>query len=104
MEKCPVCGAKYFGKQICHRCQTDFKCFLDIEKEAFFLKQEAVKAFVKGDYQKMFQRAVQSAALKSDGEAFKLSACAAWLSGDFAQALVYNAKARRHSLNGKTKN
>ncbi len=94
MEKCPVCGAKYSQKEICHRCKADLKLLLDIEKEASLFKKMALKESAGKKYEKMFRHASRSAALKSDYEALKLLACAALLSGRFDEALMYRAKAK----------
>lgn len=92
MEKCPVCRAKHSGKKACHRCKTDLTLFLDVEKEAVFYRNEALRACGEKRFDEMFDHALRSHRLKGSEASLKLVSCAAVLAGRFREAFLLQKK------------
>ncbi|MFW6333234.1 MAG: hypothetical protein ACOC23_08020 [Thermodesulfobacteriota bacterium] len=87
MDRCPTCRAEHRGGDSCHRCKTDLKPLLEIEKRAEDHRTEAVRAFHLKDYRSMFHHARRSRSLRRTPESDRLLACAAMLSGNFGLAI-----------------
>ena len=87
MNRCPVCRAKYIGKQSCHRCKTDLSLLVKTEHEAKMHFQDALSAFENNDFNQMFFHAKRSFSLYRTERSAKILGCAALLSGRFESAL-----------------
>ena len=48
MEQCPTCSARYRGGDSCHRCQTDLRQVLAVERAARYHRLQAGQALRRG--------------------------------------------------------
>ncbi len=87
MKRCPVCNARYSGKRLCHRCKTDLGKLIDIREKAREHAEQAVKAFMKNDFEQMFFHSGRSYRLYETHGSTTLFACASILLREFELAL-----------------
>ncbi len=87
MERCPTCGARHAGGPSCHRCRTDLRQVLAIERAAGRHRQEVRAALDRGDRAEARAHAGRACALHRSLESLTALAVAALASGDFPAAL-----------------
>jgi hypothetical protein len=87
MEKCPTCGARWAGKEVCHRCKTDLGSLLDIEHQAARHHEAGMGAFKKGDFEQMYYHAERSWSLRRTPESRGFLACASIMAGKYREAV-----------------
>jgi hypothetical protein len=87
MERCPVCNARYSGKQNCHRCKADIGKLADIEDAADVYQKKALEAYYAADYPLMLDHARRACSLRKTPDGIWLMACAAMLTRHFDLAM-----------------
>ncbi len=87
MERCPTCGARHAGGPSCHRCRTDLRQVLAIERAAARHRQEARAAIDRGDRAEARAHAARACALHRSSESLTALAVAALADRDFPAAL-----------------
>ena len=87
MERCPTCGARHAGGPSCHRCRTDLRQVLAIERAAARQRQEARAALDRGDRAEARAHAGRACALHRSPESLAVRAVAALAERDFTAAL-----------------
>jgi hypothetical protein len=87
MNHCPVCKARYAGNRQCHRCKADIGRLADIENDAVSFREQAVAAYLAGDYTRMLESAGRACSLRKTPESVRLMACAALLNHRFDTAI-----------------
>ena len=87
MERCPTCGARHAGGPSCHRCRTDLRQVLEVERCAARHRRLARAALDRGDRGEARARAGRACALHRDRESLIALALAALADRDFPAAL-----------------
>ena len=87
MERCPTCGARHAGGPSCHRCRTDLRQVLAIERAAARWRRQAHAALDRGDCQEARAHAGRACALHRSPESLAVLALAALTDRDFPAAL-----------------
>ena len=87
MERCPTCRARYQGGLCCHRCQTDLRLVLAVERAAVSYQRQARAAFERGCSSQASTCAHRACALHRSIDSLKMQALIALGEGDFALAL-----------------
>ena len=86
MERCPTCGARHGGGASCHRCRTDLRRVLAVERAAARCRREALAALDRGDRAVARERAARACALHRSPESLTAAALAALADRDFPAA------------------
>ena len=87
MQRCPTCGAPHRGGPECHRCRTDLRQVLLIERSAAGLRQRARAALAAGHGAQARDAAERACALHRSPESLAVRAVVALQERDFALAL-----------------
>ena len=87
MERCPTCGARHAGGPSCHRCRTDLRQVLAIERAAARHRRLARAALERGDRGEARAHAGRACALHRSPASLVVLALAALADGDFPAAL-----------------
>ena len=87
MERCPTCGARHAGGPTCHRCRTDLRQVLAIERAAARHRRQARAALERGDRTAARAHAARACALHRSPESLTALAVAALADRDFPAAL-----------------
>ena len=87
MRRCPTCGARHRGGPECHRCRTDLRRVLLIERCAAGLRQRARAALAAGCTTRARAAAERACALHRCPESLAVRAVVARRERDFALAL-----------------
>ena len=87
MQRCPTCGAGYRGGPECHRCRTDLRRVLLVERCAAALRQRARAALAAGRTVSARAAAERACALHRGPESLAVRAVVALQERDFALAL-----------------
>ena len=87
MQRCPTCGARQRGGPECHRCRTDLRRVLHIERCAAGLRQRARAALAAGRTASARAAAERACALHRCRESLAVRALVALRERDFALAL-----------------
>ena len=87
MERCPTCGARYAGGSSCHRCRTDLRQVLSVERAAARCRRQALAALDRGDRAAARERAGRACALHRCPESLTVAALAALADRDFPAAV-----------------
>ncbi|MXX37060.1 MAG: hypothetical protein F4Z85_03095 [Gemmatimonadetes bacterium] len=87
MERCPTCKARYRGGLCCHRCQTDLRQVLAVERAAGRHRRQALAAFERGCRDQARACARRACALHRSRDSLKVQALVALADGDFPLAL-----------------
>lgn len=87
MQRCPTCGARHRGGPECHRCRTDLRQVLLIERCADGLRQRARADLAAGHGAKARAAAERACALHRCPESLAVRAVVALHGRDFALAL-----------------
>ncbi len=87
MERCPTCGARHAGGPSCHRCRTDLRQVLAIERAAARRRRQARAALERGDRAAARAHAGRACALYRSPESLVTLAVAVLATGDFPAAL-----------------
>ena len=82
MDHCPTCSAEYSGAAICHRCKTDFRQILAVERAASAWRQEALASLERGDGPEARDCAKRACALRRSPEALTALALVALRDGN----------------------
>ena len=87
MERCPTCGARHAGGPSCHRCRTDLRQVLSVERAAAGCRREALAALDRGDRAAARERAARACALHRSPDNLTAAALAALADRDFPAAV-----------------
>ena len=87
MERCPTCRAQYRGGLCCHRCQTDLRQVLAVERAAVRHQRSARAALRRGCRAQARAGAGRACALHRSTDSLKVRALVALADGDFPLAL-----------------
>ena len=87
MERCPTCGARHAGGPSCHRCRTDLRQVLAVERAAARHRRQGVAALDRGDRAAARAHAGRACALHRSPESLTALAVTALAAGDFPAAL-----------------
>ena len=87
MERCPTCGARHAGGPSCHRCRTDLRQVLAIERAAARHRRQAREALDRSDPAGARDHAGRACALHRSRESLTVLALAALADRDFPGAL-----------------
>ena len=87
MQRCPTCGARHRGGPECHRCRTDLRQVLAIERCAAGLRQQARAALAAGSTAQARAAAERAWALHRGPESLAVRAVVALQERDFPLAL-----------------
>ena len=87
MDRCPTCGARYAGGASCHRCRTDLRQVLSVERAAAGCRREALAALDRGDRAAARERAARACTLHRSPESLAAAALAALADRDFPAAV-----------------
>ena len=87
MERCPTCGARHAGGPSCHRCQTDLRQVLAVERAAARYRRQTRAALDRGDRAEARDRAGRACALHRSPASVTALALAALADRDFPAAL-----------------
>ena len=87
MEHCPTCGAGHAGGPSCHRCRTDLRQVLAIERAAARHRRQAHAALEHGDRAEARNRARRACTLHRSPESLAALALAALADSDFPAAI-----------------
>ena len=87
MEHCPTCGARHAGGPSCHRCRTDLRQVLAIERAAASHRRQARAALERGDRAEARNRARRACTLHRSSESLAALALAALADSDFPAAI-----------------
>ena len=87
MQRCPTCGARHRGGPECHRCRTDLRRVLAIERCAADLRQRARAELAAGRGAPARAAAERACALHRCPESLAVRAVVALHERDFALAL-----------------
>ncbi len=87
MTHCPTCGAGYRGGSRCHRCHTDVRQVLLIERAAAALRRQARQALRDGRAGQARDDAERACALHRCSESLAVRAVVALRERDFPLAL-----------------
>ncbi len=101
MERCPTCGARYAGGPSCHRCRTDLRQVLAIERAAARRRRQARAALDRGDRVEARTCAGRAGALHRSPESLTMLALAALADRDFPAALRLWREIRAESVPGE---
>ena len=101
MERCPTCGARHAGGPSCHRCRTDLRQVLAIERAAARRRRRARAALDRGDRGEARAHAGRACALHRSPEALAVLALAALADRDFPAALRLWREIRAESAAGE---
>ena len=77
VERCPTCGARHAGGPSCHRCRTDLRQVLAIERAAARRRRRARAALERGDRREARAHAGRACALHRSPESLAVLALAA---------------------------
>ncbi len=97
MERCPTCGARHAGGPSCHRCRTDLRQVLAVERAAARHRQRARAALGRGDHAEARNLAARACALHRSPESLTALAVAALADRDFPAALRLSREIRSRS-------
>ena len=98
MESCPTCGARHAGGPSCHRCRTDFRQVLAVERAAARHRRQARAALDRGDRAEARTRAARACTLHRSPESLTALAVAALADGDFPAAIRLWREIRSRSV------
>ena len=98
MQRCPTCGVRHRGGPECHRCQTDLRQVLLIERCAAGLRQRARAALSAGHTAPARAAAERACSLHRCPESLAVRALVALRERDFALAL--RLWSENHALRG----
>ena len=87
MERCPTCGARHAGGPTCHRCRTDLRQVLSVERAAAGCRREALAALDRGDRAAARERAARACALHRSPDNLAAAALGALADRDFPAAV-----------------
>ena len=87
MERCPTCRAPYREGLCCHRCQTDLRQVLAVERAAVRHRRQAQAALERGCGTQARAGAGRACALHRSSDSLKVRALVALADGDFPLAL-----------------
>ena len=87
MERCPTCEARHAGGPSCHRCRTDLRQVLAIERSAARHRRLARAALERGDPGEARAHAGRACALHRSADSLIALALAALADRDFPAAL-----------------
>ena len=87
MDCCPTCGARHAGGPSCHRCRTDLRPVLAIERAAARHRRQARAALGRRDGAEARRRAARACALHRSPESLIALAAAALADRDFPAAI-----------------
>ena len=87
MKRCPTCGAGYRGESQCHRCRTDLRQVLLIERAADALRRQARQALRDGRGGQARDDAERACALHRCPESLAVRAVVALRDRDYPLAL-----------------
>ena len=87
MQRCPTCGARHRGGPECHRCRTDVRRVLLVERCAAGLRQRARAALAAGRTAPARAAAERACALHRCPESLAVRAVVALQERDFVLAL-----------------
>ena len=87
MTHCPTCGAGYRGGDACHRCRTDLRQVLAVERTADRHRQRALAALGRGAGSEARDFAHRACALHRSPDSLTVRALVALRDGDFPLAL-----------------
>ena len=87
MERCPTCGARHAGGSSCHRCQTDLRQVLAVERAAARYRCQTRAALDRGDRAEARACAGRACALHRSPASVAALALAALADRDFPAAL-----------------
>ena len=87
MKRCPTCGARHRGDPQCHRCRTDLRQVLLIERAAAGLRHRACEALAAGRSAPAHDFAERACALHRCPESLAVRAVVALRERNFALAL-----------------
>jgi len=87
MTRCPVCNARYRGKDQCHRCGMKIAPLLEIKTRAQTHFKQAIKAFCIENYDQMYLHARRANSLYQTQESIQILACAALMLKRFDEAI-----------------
>lgn len=87
MERCPTCGARHAGGPSCHRCQTDLRQVLAVERAAARHRRRTRAALERGDAAEARGCAERACALHRSPVSVTALALTALAGRDFPAAL-----------------
>jgi len=87
MDRCPTCGARHAGGPSCHRCRTDLRHVLSVQRAAAGCRREALAALDRGDRAAARERAARACALHRSADNLAAAALAALADRDFPTAV-----------------
>ena len=87
MERCPTCGARHAGGPSCHRCRTDLRQVLAVERAAARHRRQAHAALHRDDRATARHLAARACALHRSPESLTTLAAAALADRDFPAAI-----------------
>ena len=89
MDRCPTCGARHAGGASCHRCRTDLRQVLAVERAAAGCCRQVLAALDRGDRAAARERAARACALHRSPESLTAAALAALADRDFPAAVRF---------------
>ena len=87
MERCPTCKAQHRGPLFCHRCKTDLRQVLAVERAADRQRRHARAALERGYRSQARACARRACALHRSPDSLRVRALVALGDGDFPLAL-----------------
>ena len=87
MKRCPTCGAGYRGGPQCHRCRTDLRQVLLIERAAAALRRQARQALRDGHGDQARDDAERACVLHRCSESLAVRAVVALRERDYPLAV-----------------
>jgi hypothetical protein len=85
--RCPTCGARRGGRDVCHRCKSDLSLLRAVEARADQKLAEAVGAYREGRFRQAAALATEAHRVEARPECLKLLAASAARAGDFITAV-----------------
>ena len=95
MKRCPTCGARHVKGPLCHRCQTDLRQVLAIERAAAGHRRRALAALERGCGPEARAFASRACALHRTRDSLAVQAVIALADGDYSRALRLWREIRR---------